>query len=82
MKAARYWVAQCLRFLVIVLTNVGLAWTILGCAPGVVHVVSAETSAFQELLNAEMTAGAVRPAHGMASWVLLAVGGGVERRRR
>jgi hypothetical protein len=66
MKAARLFVVQYLSILVIALANVGLGLSFLGfasCRPATVHVVSADSAAFQQLLNVEMAAEARRPAH-------------------
>lgn len=69
MRAARQFIALCLRIVVIVLTNLASAGVILGCSVTTVHVVSTETAGFQELLNAETAAQARRPAHLMKAWV-------------
>ncbi|MBK9265924.1 MAG: hypothetical protein IPM54_39805 [Polyangiaceae bacterium] len=74
MQAARHFVAQYLRIVVIVLTNYGaallvFAWTILGCGPGVVRVVQPDSAAFLQITNAQVSAEARRSAHLMGQWV-------------
>ncbi len=76
MKAARPFVLQYLAILAIALTNLGFgltifgfAWTIVGCSPATVHIVSADSAAFQQLLNVEMAAESRRPAHLMKRYV-------------
>ncbi|MBK9264244.1 MAG: hypothetical protein IPM54_31135 [Polyangiaceae bacterium] len=69
MQAARHFVAQCLCVVVIVLTNLGFAWLLMGCGPGVVHVVQPDSAAFLQITNAQVSAEARRSAHLMGQWV-------------
>ncbi|MBK9266112.1 MAG: hypothetical protein IPM54_40790 [Polyangiaceae bacterium] len=69
MQAARHFVAQCLCIVVIILTNLGFAWLLMGCGPGVVHVVQPDSAAFLQITNAQVSAEARRSAHMMGQWV-------------
>ncbi|MBK9266080.1 MAG: hypothetical protein IPM54_40630 [Polyangiaceae bacterium] len=74
MQAARHFVAQCLRIVVIALTNYGaawlaFAWATLGCGPGVVRVVQPDSTAFLQITNAQVSVEARRSAHLMGQWV-------------
>ncbi len=55
----------------------GFAWTILGCGPAAVHVVSADSMAFQQMMSVELAADARRPAHWMERVVRGDVSGNV-----
>jgi hypothetical protein len=59
------------------LAILGFAWTIVGCSPATVHIVSADSAAFQQLLNVEMAADARRPAHLMKRYVRVDLSGKV-----
>ncbi|MBK9266641.1 MAG: hypothetical protein IPM54_43500 [Polyangiaceae bacterium] len=53
----------------IVLTNLAFTWPIVGCGPGVVHVVQPDSMAFLQITNAQVSAEARRSAHLMGQWV-------------
>ncbi len=76
MKAARPVVALCLSIMMGALTNLRIGLAILGlvvttvaCAAGPVHVAPAASTSFAEMMMAEETANARRPAHFMRQTV-------------